>query len=362
MSWLWGGSSSDPAPTPKFPSTPGTNPPPPSTLSALGIGVASDPRAQKAATEFAQDEGVQDAASNFTRDKRVQQAFLTSVGLPGGAQQFKDDASGRPTRAKESSKTTTNRTKSNDVEGTTRTTKRKPSVAAMAAMAAFEDSETKRREKIGSGDDGGNGGGSRSSRRSGGGGENLKALEHSSGMTVIRREKGFGNLSEKNLKSDPLPPPPLPPPLPPLYLCDPCPHGNVPVSFKQQFQLYTFVGLMEEEREEEEREKEERERERGGEKSSSPPLLVDLLNKLYQDHTREGHHEEGEDVLSEFKKEEMTLSTLLHQYMNVEEPERRTLYYHNEMCEKEGRGKLAELMMRQIESQAIEDEKRRGWM
>ena len=108
MSWLWGGSSSNPAPTPKFPSTPGTNPPPPSTtLSALGIGVASDPRAQKAATEFAQDEGVQNAASNFTRDKRVQQAFLASVGLPGGAQQFRDDASGRPTRAKETSKKTT---------------------------------------------------------------------------------------------------------------------------------------------------------------------------------------------------------------------------------------------------------------
>ena len=354
MSWLWGGSSSDPAPTPKFPSTPGTNPPPPSTtLSALGIGVASDPRAQKAATEFAQDEGVQNAASNFTRDKRVQQAFLTSVGLPGGAQQFRDDASGRPTRAKETSKTTTtNRTKSNDVEGRTRTTKRKPSVAALAAMAAFEDSETKRREKIGSG--------------GGGGGENLKALEHSSGMTVIRREKGFGNLSEKNLKRDSLPPPPPPPP--PLYLCDPCPHGNVPVSFKQQFQLYTFVGMMEEEREKEEREKEARERESGGERgrenSSSPPLLVDLLNKLYQDHTGEGPgHEGGEDVLSEFKKEEMTLSRLLHQYMNVEEPERNTLYYHDEIdCDKDGRGKLAELMMRQIKCQAMEDDKRRGWV
>ena len=88
--------------------------------------------------------------------------------------------------------------------------------------------------------------------------------------------------------------------------------------------------------------------------------LVDLLEQLYHEHVQEGSFLSSGQVQDALQiKEGQHLSSLLESYMQVAEPERRTLYYKEE--DAGGSSRLALLMMQRIKLQAEEDAARKAW-
>jgi hypothetical protein len=305
MSWFFASAAPPPPPAP----TPQTS------FGALGLtaatSLANDPKSQQIATDFAQDEGVQDAASTFASDTRVRGALLKAVGMPPSSH------ASQPAKPKKKN--------------------RKPSKAALAAMAAFQDSEKERiieqqnpraRKKKSKGR---------------GPQQNPRAR--------IKKSKGRGPLDSAN-RLDPANPsnPPDPPDTIPPYVLAPLPNHHVPESFRQQCCLYAYVDLEEADTKQQAQQAQ----------TVAEVPLVDLLEQLYHEHVQEGSFLSSGQVQDVLQiKEGQHLSSLLESYMQVAEPERKTLYYKEEHAG--GTSRLALLMMQRIQLQAEEDAARKAW-
>jgi hypothetical protein len=277
--------------------------------------LANDPKSQQIATDFAQDEGVQDAASTFASDTRVRGALLKAVGMPPSSH------ASQPAKPKKKN--------------------RKPSKAALAAMAAFQDSE---KERI---------------------------IEQQNPRARKKKSKGRGPLDPANPANppdtkgrgplDPANPsnPPDPPDTPdtpdppntiPPYVLAPLPNHHVPESFRQQCCLYAYVDLEEADTKQQAQQAQ----------TVAEVPLVDLLEQLYHEHVQEGSFLSSGQVQDVLQiKEGQHLSSLLESYMQVAEPERKTLYYKEEHAG--GTSRLALLMMQRIQLQAEEDAARKAW-
>ena len=186
---------------------------------------------------------------------------------------------------------------------------RKPSKAALAAMAAFQDSE---KERI---------------------------IEQQNPRARKKRSKGRGPLDPAD-----------PPDTIPSYVLAPLPNHHVPESFRQQCCLYAYVDLEEADTKQQAQQAQ----------TVAEVPLVDLLEQLYHEHVQEGSFLSSGQVQDVLQiKEGQHLSSLLESYMQVAEPERKTLYYKEEHAG--GTSRLALLMMQRIQLQAEEDAARKAW-
>jgi hypothetical protein len=183
---------------------------------------------------------------------------------------------------------------------------RKPSKAALAAMAAFQDSEKER---------------------------------------IIEQQNPRARKKKSNPSNPPDPPDTIPP-----YVLAPLPNHHVPESFRQQCCLYAYVDLEEADTKQQAQQAQ----------TVAEVPLVDLLEQLYHEHVQEGSFLSSGQVQDVLQiKEGQHLSSLLESYMQVAEPERKTLYYKEEHAG--GTSRLALLMMQRIQLQAEEDAARKAW-
>ena len=284
MSWFWG--------TETVTTT---------TAVDAAAAAATNPKAQKAAREFAQDKHVQAAATDFASDKKIQAAFLKSVGVPTASTSL-------PTQNGASN------------EGSRK--KRKPSAAALAAMAAFEDSEMERNRET-------------PPTKKNGTTPQTPSVNNVGANTQNPSRRLDPHHKRKHKHKQVVP----------LYMLDPFPNQNVPESFRQQFQLYSFVGVEEEET-----------KTRAAAQTVDFPL-VDLLERLYHEHTKASSKN---PMVQKQEQEGRHLQKLLLAYMQVQEPERKTRY-SNSATEEGEQARLATLMMQRIQLQAKEDQNRIGW-